>query len=326
MLAEWIRNNYDPNVILYTFGSPRAGDAEFVESAKSLVHHRIVNNNDPVPSVPAPWMDTKKAVWITGVAATVTGGVAPVVGGIVFGAGLSRIGGAPYRHQGEQRYFMPLKLPGNQISSILWTPGCEGFEESAMTQLCYANVKNNDTPDRNNLLVQAKNASDHKMLDGYIPACWATLRRWQDTQTSGGYLLTFREAENMRTQIKNYSDALERWQAVQQAELPGRTIENRPNDRATALQRRSTMSDLQNRQKEIDSAVEYNKKELADVKNTLKNVGDLESKTLELAEVYGDCSELPELKKNIQRWAEHKENQAVVRVSQIPSSQSVSIV
>jgi hypothetical protein len=322
LVAEWIRRNYDPNVILYTFGSPRAGDAEFVEGAKSLVHHRIVNNNDPVPSVPAPWMDTNKAIWITGITATVTGGVAPVVGGIVFGAGLSRIGGKPYRHQGEQRYFMPLKLPGNQVSSVLWTPGCEGFEESAMTQLCYANVKNDDTPERSSFGVQVMNGADHTMLGGYIPACWATLRRWQDTQTGGGTVLTAREADNMRIQIKNYSDALEKWQKARQAEFPGRNIESKPNDRATAVQRRSTMSDLQARQKEIDSAVKYNEKELENLKNTYQNIKDLEAKTLELVEVYGDRSELPELKKSIERWAEHKENQAVVRVAQIPSSQS----
>ncbi|MDN3221530.1 hypothetical protein [Pseudomonas nunensis] len=269
-------------------------------------------------------MDTKKAVWITGITATVTGGVAPVVGGIVFGAGLSRLGGKPYRHQGEQRYFMPLRLPGNQVSSVLWTPGCEGLEESAMTQLCYANVKNNDTPDRSSFGVQVMNGADHTMLGGYIPACWATFRRWQDAQASGGTVLTAREADNMRAQIKSYSEALEKWQKVQQEEYPGRSIETRPNDRATALQRRSTMSDLQARQKEIDSAIKHNEKELDNVKNTYQNIKDLEAKTLELVDVYGDRSELPDLKKNIERWAEHKENQVVVRIAQIPSSQSAS--
>ncbi|MGE8175206.1 lipase family protein [Pseudomonas fluorescens] len=326
LLAEWIRRKYDPNVILYTFGSPRAGDAEFVEGAKSLVHHRIVNNNDPVPSVPAAWMDTNKAVWITGIAATVTGGVAPIVGGVVFGAGLSRFGGEPYRHQGEQRYFTPLKLPGNQVSSVLWTPGCEGYEESAMTQLCYANVINSDTPERSNFGVQVMNGADHTMLGGYIPACWATLRRWQDTQTSGGTVLTPREADNLRTQIKNYRAALEKWQLAADTEFPGGTIESRKNDRATLAQRNASMSDLQTRQKEIQLAIKHNKGELADIESTLQRVTSLESTTLELADVYGDRAGLPELKKSIERWAEHKENQAVVRIAQIPLSQSASMV
>lgn len=325
LLAEWIRRNYDPDVILYTFGSPRAGDAEFVEGAKSLVHHRIVNNNDPVPSVPAAWMDTNKAVWITGIAATVTGGVAPIVGGVVFGAGLSRFGGEPYRHQGEQRYFTPLRLPGNQVSSVLWTPGCEGYEESAMTQLCYANVKNSDTPERSNFGVQVMNGADHTMLGGYIPACWATLRRWQDTQTSGGTVLTPREADNMRTQISNYRTALQKWQLAADTEFPGGTIESRKNERATAVQRNASMSDLQTRQKEIHLAIKHNKRELEDIEGTLQRVKLLESTTLELADVYGDRAELPELKKNIQRWVEHKENQAAVRIAQIPSSQSTSM-
>ena len=325
LVAEWIRRNYDPDVILYTFGSPRAGDAEFVEGAKSLVHHRIVNNNDPVPSVPAAWMDTNKAVWITGIAATVTGGVAPVVGGIVFGAGLSRFGGEPYRHQGEQRYFMPLRLPGNQVSSVLWTPGCEGFEESAMTQLCYANVKNNDTPERSNFGIQVMNGADHTMLGGYIPACWAALRRWQDTQTSGGKVLTAREADNMRTQIKNYRAALEKWQLAADTEFPGGTIDSKKNDRATAVQRNSSMADLQARQKEIHLAIKHNKAELEEIENTLQRVTSLESTTLQLADVYGDRAELPDIKKHVERWAEHKENQVVVRIAQIPSSQSASM-
>lgn len=318
LLAEWIRNKFDDQAILYTFGSPRAGDADFVEGAKPLVHHRIVNNNDPVPSVPAAWMDTKQAVWVTGVAATVTGGVAPIVGGIIFGAGLNRFGGKPYRHHGIQRYFTPLRLPGNQISSVLWTPGCEGYEESAMTQLCYANIKNNDTPERSNFGVQVMNGADHTMLGGYIPACWATLRRWQDTQTSGGKIITPREALNLRTQLRFYRSELEKWQSAQQVEFPGGTIEGRPQDRATALQRRSTMSDLQTRQKEIALAVSHNQKELENIETTLKNIDLLEQTTVELSDVYGDRAELPELKTQIQRWADHKENQAIVRVAQVP--------
>jgi hypothetical protein len=318
LLAEWIRQNYDEQVILYTFGSPRAGDADFVEKAKTLVHHRIVNNNDPVPSVPAAWMDTKQAVWVTGVAATVTGGVAPIVGGIVFGAGLNRFGGKPYRHHGMQRYFTPLRLPGNQISAVLWTPGCEGYEESAMTQLCYANIENNDTPERSNFGVQVMNGADHTMLGGYIPACWATLRRWQDTQASGGKIVTPREALNLRTQMEFYRTELKKWQAAQQAEFPGGSIESRPQDRATAIQRRSTMSDLQSRQKEIALAVSHNEKELENIKTTLNNIDLLEKTTLELSDVYGDRAELPDLKAQIERWSDHKENQAVIRVAQIP--------
>src|SRR5262249_40403465 len=37
---------------LYTFGSPRVGDAVFADSLKSLTHSRIVDELDIVPEVP----------------------------------------------------------------------------------------------------------------------------------------------------------------------------------------------------------------------------------------------------------------------------------
>lgn len=54
ILSEMLRRKPERyNILLYTYGAPRAGDATFVQGAESLVHHRMVNHNDPVPSVPA---------------------------------------------------------------------------------------------------------------------------------------------------------------------------------------------------------------------------------------------------------------------------------
>lgn len=68
LLAEGLRRvkDADYNVLLYTYGAPRAADAEFIRGAADLVHHRIVNHNDPVPSVPAPWMNTTAKLWVPG--------------------------------------------------------------------------------------------------------------------------------------------------------------------------------------------------------------------------------------------------------------------
>ena len=111
LLAEGLRRipsaNY--NVLLYTYGAPRAADAEFTEGASSLVHHRIVNHNDPVPSVPASWMNTNAKLWVPGAVMVFS---APVPGGLLFASGLVRPGGNPYRHHGEQQHFMPIQLPG----------------------------------------------------------------------------------------------------------------------------------------------------------------------------------------------------------------------
>ena len=324
LLAEWLRRNITDDVILYTFGSPRAGDADFVDGAKALVHHRIVNHNDPVPSVPAGWMDTKKPIWITGLAATVSGVLTPAAGGLVFAAGMARFGGKPYWHHGEQRHFMPLQLPGQIVSSVLWKPGCEGYEEAAMAR-CVAKMQKNDMPDRSQFMSQVLSAADHKMLDGYIPSCWASLRRWQETQTTGGYVISTTESNRLKLEVETYRTELQKWQRNADSEFPGGTIESRPQERATALQRRSTMSDLQERQTAVNQAVRHNKKELEAIELTLQRLTSLSSTKLTMADVYGDCSELPELKTHIDRWAAHTENQASVRIAQIPPSTTVSM-
>ncbi|MBV4458271.1 lipase family protein [Pseudomonas sp. COR58] len=324
LLSEWLHREITSDVILYTFGAPRAGDKDFVESATGLVHHRIVNQNDPVPSVPAGWMSTKKPIWITGLVATVSGVLTPVAGGLVFGAGLTRFGGKPYWHHGEQRYFMPLQLPGRIVSSVLWTPSCEGYEEAAMAR-CMKQMKNNDTPDRSQFLVQAANGADHKMLDGYIPACWASLKRWQDTQTTGGFIISTTESDRLKLEVETYRTELQKWQRDADSEFPGGTIEGRPQDRATPMQRRSSMSDLQERQTAIRQAVQHNKKELEAVEETLRKLTSLSKTKLTMADVYGDRSDLPELQQHIDRWAEHRENQESVRLAQIPPSSTVSM-
>jgi hypothetical protein len=50
-------------------------------------------------------------------------------------------------------------------------------------------------PDRPALLTQLVQTDNHFMVPGYIPACWATLRRWQQAQISGSTLVTRREYE-----------------------------------------------------------------------------------------------------------------------------------
>lgn len=41
---------------LYTFGSPRVGNKDFINAFKNVKHYRFVNNNDIVPTVPFAWM------------------------------------------------------------------------------------------------------------------------------------------------------------------------------------------------------------------------------------------------------------------------------
>nr|WP_232324103.1 hypothetical protein [Pseudomonas fluorescens] len=45
ILSEMLRRDpqYSPDILLYTYGAPRASDSTFINSVQPLVHHRIVN-------------------------------------------------------------------------------------------------------------------------------------------------------------------------------------------------------------------------------------------------------------------------------------------
>ena len=91
LLAEWLRRKpTKPNIVLYTFGAPRAGDAAFVKAAQPLTHHRIVNHNDPVPALPLPWMDAEWKLALPGAALAYS---SPVIGSALLLAGLVNLQG-----------------------------------------------------------------------------------------------------------------------------------------------------------------------------------------------------------------------------------------
>lgn len=58
--AAYIRKNITDKVMLYTFGSPRAGNktfSEYFSRTKPLIHFRCVNDKDLVTNVPLPGME-----------------------------------------------------------------------------------------------------------------------------------------------------------------------------------------------------------------------------------------------------------------------------
>jgi len=102
LLAEWLTRSYpNANIILYTFGSPRAGDSTFVEAAAGLTHHRIVNHFDPIPGVPSTWMDGNWKTMLPGTAMMVGSIGTPLIGAAVFLGGLLNLRGDDYEHHGE---------------------------------------------------------------------------------------------------------------------------------------------------------------------------------------------------------------------------------
>ncbi len=288
LLAEGLRRapegNY--NILLYTYGAPRAADAEFTAGASTLVHHRIVNHNDPVPSVPATWMNTTAKLWIPG---AVTLFSAPAPGGLLFAAGLVRLGGNAYQHHGEQQHFMPIVLADGTRSSVLWKPGCESIQEAGCSR---ALQLHGDMPDRDNLLKQLFQANQHFMTASYIPAAWATLRRWQQSQESGGPLVTPREfelldqaLEDMRQQLRNKRRELARL----------RPANDRGYEHNEALN------------SEIDR-----------LHTSRERLATLRWRRLEARDVYGSHAHGAHLQPSLKRWFSHRENRELPQVASIP--------
>lgn len=288
LLAEGLRRAPDAhyNILLYTYGAPRAADAEFTAGASALVHHRIVNHNDPVPSVPAPWMNTTAKLWIPG-AITLFSNPAP--GGLLFAAGLVRVGGNPYRHHGEQYHFMPITLPDGSHSSVLWKPGCESLQESGCNR---ALQLQGDMPDRDNLLRQLFQADQHFMTTSYIPAAWATLRRWQQTLESEGPLVTQREFELLD---RAFEDMREQLRAKRRELAQRRPANDRSHEPTDALNA------------EIDR-----------LHTSRERLASLRWRRLQARDVYGSHAPSTHLQSSLKRWFRHRENRESAQFASIP--------
>ncbi|MBK3445147.1 lipase family protein [Pseudomonas lactis] len=288
LLAEGLRRAPDAhyNILLYTYGAPRAADAEFTAGASTLVHHRIVNHNDPVPSVPAPWMNTTAKLWIPG-AITLFSNPAP--GGLLFAAGLVRVGGNPYRHHGEQYHFMPITLADGSHSSVLWKPGCESLQEAGCNR---ALQLQGDMPDRDNLLRQLFQADQHFMTTSYIPAAWATLRRWQHTLESEGPLVTQREFELLD---RAFEDMREQLRAKRRELAQRRPANDRSHEPTDALNA------------EIDR-----------LHTSRERLASLRWRRLQAHDVYGSHAPSAHLQSSLKRWFSHRENREPAQFASIP--------
>lgn len=293
LLAEGLRRVPDAryNILLYTYGAPRAADSEFVAGASALVHHRIVNHNDPVPSVPAPWMNTTAKLWVPG---AVTLFSAPTPGGLLFAAGLVRVGGNPYQHHGEQQHFMPITLPDGTPSSVLWKPGCESIQEAGVNR---ALKLHGDTPLRENFLRQLFQASQHFMTASYIPAAWATLRRWQQALDSQGSLVTQREYELV-------DRALE-------------TMRQQLRDKRRELDRRPVPNGRSHVPEHYHQALNA---EIDRLHTSRRRLESLRWRRLEARDVYGSHAQSVHLQGCLNRWFSHRENRESPPVASIPAA------
>jgi len=292
LLAEALRRS--PNayeILLYTYGSPRAGDADFVKGAAELAHHRMANNNDPIPSVPAPWMNTRKSIWVPGV---IISFITAPLGALIFAIGLSRTGGAPYEHQGNLHHFMPVHFKGREQSAVLWDPGCDSIEEAACTK---AIKKFGDMPDRDAFVLQLFQMGDHFMVPSYIPYAWATLRRWQQTQESGTTVVTKTEYDQIYYQLQEMQDRLK----SKESEL-----------------RFASQSDRRQYQQEANLL----RAEIGQLDTSRQRIHAMSFLKLTPEDVYGSATQAPEHKINVDRWMAKKENKVEVQLAMIPDVRS----
>ncbi|MEA9975703.1 MULTISPECIES: lipase family protein [unclassified Pseudomonas] len=288
LLAEALRRSKKYDVLLYTYGAPRVGDTAFVDSASELVHHRIVNHNDPVPSVPLPWMNVRREELI---------GLAVIPSGWVgIPTAMVRTSGDPYEHHGKQQHFMPIKLNDGEKSSVLWDPGCDSIEGAAICTYLQSQqtrqYDGGDMPKRDGLIQQLLESSDHRMVVSYIPFTWATLRRWQETQLAGQTVVTDREYRVIEKAITQLGDALKQ-------------KETHSYDLPRGLRSMAEIASLRD--------------EIYRLNTTLERLKKLNASKLKLADVYGSAAQSENIEGSLKRWTAHKENVARVQLAMIPS-------
>ncbi len=98
LLAAYLKDEKGLDPILYTYGSPRAGNEDFVRSYANITHYRHVNRNDPVPMLPGRWMDSGHDQLKVSAPVIVLGGWVGV------GAGTSYLAISSYNYLGPGYY------------------------------------------------------------------------------------------------------------------------------------------------------------------------------------------------------------------------------
>ncbi|MEE1924029.1 lipase family protein [Pseudomonas sp. 148P] len=213
LLAEWLQRDFSNDLQLYTYGAPRTGDSEFVEAAAAVVHHRLVNHNDPIPSVPAPWMDAEWKLALPGSTLLIASAGSPAVGAVLLLAGLLNLSGNPYRHHGRQGHFMPRKRGAGPASSVLWNPGCEAITASTCARFSSEIELKGDMPTRDAFLRQVLSIGEHFNDPGYANASLATLLRWYASisrEVEQGALFTTKERKQLGLQVESIQTEVER--------------------------------------------------------------------------------------------------------------------
>ena len=219
LLAEWLRKQAtSQKVILYTFGAPRAANSGFVESAQGLVHHRLVNHNDPIPAVPFRWMDAEWKVVLPGTLMLLVSGVTLFTGSLLLG-GLANLKGDQYQHHGEQYHFIPRLLGGGSESSVLWQPHADSVALAYGARATGYLALESDMPKRRSFVGQLAAVADHSSDSGYTRAALANLLRLNASLERHGELFTAEERKALLWQLDRIKGYLDNWKATSYQEF-----------------------------------------------------------------------------------------------------------
>ena len=256
------------DVQLYTYGAPRAADAAFVNAAESLVHYRMVNHHDPLPSLPGSWMNTPRSAYDAGAVLGFTN-VPPQLG--VFVAGLSQLTGELYQHHGSLCHFMPIEIGQDKVSHVMWAPTSDIVTQHALSRAVF------EQP--GDVAVGPLLNGEHAVgLDRYIARCWLALRGAQKALEVRRSLVT--EAE-----VRLIDQAFER--IAQQLRARYQSVMAQP-DKDAHVQERS---------------INWLMRELCRVHTTRKRLCGLRFKVPSAADVYGTHAQSPQaLAQNLERW------------------------
>lgn len=289
ILAQMLRLRRSCEVQLYTYGAPRAADATFVSAAQGLVHQRMVNHNDAIPSVPGSWMSTRLSAYGAGALMTFT---SVPEGFGVFVAGLNHLLGEPYQHHGTLRHFMPVEFAQGQVSHVLWEPLSDTVTQHALS-LAVLEQKS-AVPEPDGPLEQLVEIGQQFMVDSYIPSCWAVLRRSQQAQQARCSLVTEREVLFVDQALEHQAQQLR----VKYREEMART------DSRFEVQVQ-TMNLLM--------------REMSNVHQTRKQLYKLRFKVPSQADVFGRFALHPEaLAQSLVQWEAHSESRRIDQLAMAP--------
>lgn len=216
LVADWIKvvRKID-DTILYTYGSPRVGNTEFVKQS-SLIHYRMVAENDPIPSVPGEFLSNANQAIIFGGAIGYASGKDKedstgyaILGAIIALFVVNKLDDdafSTYEHHGTLRHFTvpPLHDPSLLSDVIMWEPGCKGAVTCSAELSAPAHL-----PKRADIITQMTQMSDHFMFNSYIPFSYSTFLRWKRSVDNSQFVVTKEESEVLEKIWREYQRQLE---------------------------------------------------------------------------------------------------------------------